>query len=96
MYIGWTVILSALLLGSLLAACGAGAGPEQADPASLDGEALVQERCATCHDLGRVESAGKTAEGWKANVERMVSKGAKLNEAEQEAVIAYLSEAYPE
>lgn len=91
-YIGWTILLSALLLGSLLAACGG--GKEEA-PAALDGQALTQERCTGCHDLGRVESATKAADEWKATVERMVSKGAELNQAEQEAVIAYLAEAYP-
>jgi hypothetical protein len=61
----------------------------------LDGKALVQERCTQCHDLQRVEAAKKTGDEWKANVERMVSLGAKLDEAEQEAAIDYLTEAYP-
>jgi hypothetical protein len=95
-YIGWAVLLSALFLGSLLAACGAGAGGGEEARATLDGPALVQERCTQCHDLGRVESAKKTPEAWRTTVERMVSRGAQLNQAEEEAVIAYLSEAYPE
>jgi hypothetical protein len=31
----------------------------------------------------------------KATVERMVGKGAQLNQAEQEQVIKYLAETYP-
>jgi cytochrome c5 len=64
-------------------------------PATLDGKSLVEERCTQCHDLGRVERAKKTEEEWRATVERMVGKGAQLNEAEQELVIKYLAETYP-
>jgi hypothetical protein len=83
--------LALFLVGSLVVACtqqGDGSG-------SLDGEALTKERCSTCHDLQRVENAKKSPEEWKANVERMVGIGAKLNDAEQMAVIEYLSETYP-
>jgi len=100
----FTMMLLVLLLGSLLAACGraedetAVPTPEQekAAPVTLDGKALVEERCAECHDLGRVERAKKGEEEWKATVERMVSKGAQLSEEEQALVIQYLAEAYPE
>jgi cytochrome c5 len=64
-------------------------------PAALDGKALVESRCTQCHDLGRVKQAKKTGEEWKATVERMVAKGAQLNQAEQEAAIKYLAETYP-
>ena len=70
------------------------ATPAQA-PAALDGGALLKERCTVCHDLGRVESKKKTEAEWKATVERMVGKGAKLNPAEQEAVIKSLAATYP-
>jgi len=65
-----------------------------APAAGLDGAALVQERCTKCHNLARVEAAKKSAEEWKATVERMVSKGAQLDAAEQEAVIKFLAETY--
>jgi hypothetical protein len=92
-----------LLLGSLLAACGGAkektAVPtteqKKATPAALEGKTLLQERCTTCHDLRRVERAKKTEEEWKATVERMVVKGAKLSQVEQEVVIQYLAETYP-
>jgi hypothetical protein len=97
-----TMTLLVLLSGSLLAACGARdetavptAEPGGGTPVTLDGKALLEERCTKCHDLGRVEQAKKTEEEWKANVERMVSKGAELDQAEQELVIQYLAEAYP-
>jgi cytochrome c5 len=65
-------------------------------PAMLDGQSLVEERCTQCHDLGRVEAAKKTEEEWKATVERMVGKGAQLDQTEQELVIKYLTETYPQ
>jgi hypothetical protein len=64
-------------------------------PTTLDGKSLLEERCTVCHDLGRVERAKKTEEEWKTAVERMVGKGAQLNEVEQELVIKYLTETYP-
>ena len=101
----WVVVLTvvALTLTLVLVACG-GAGQEETAPGAggqgevpdaLDGQTLVEERCAKCHDLKRVESATKTREEWTANVERMVSQGAELDEAEQQAVIDYLAETYP-
>jgi cytochrome c5 len=99
----FTVVFLVVLVGSLVAACGVAedesAVPtteqEEAAPAALEGKALLEERCTQCHDLGRVERAGKSEEEWKATVERMVGKGAELNEAEQELVIQYLAEMYP-
>jgi cytochrome c5 len=99
----FTMVLLVVLVGSLLAACGA-AGEEtavpteeqeEAAPAALEGKTLLEERCASCHDLGRVERAKKTEEEWKATVERMVGKGAKLSQEEQGLVIQYLAEMYP-
>jgi cytochrome c-type biogenesis protein CcmH/NrfF len=101
----WVLVLAvlAVILTLILVACGgAGQGETAPDsgeqgqaPAALDGKALTEERCTKCHDLKRVESAKKTREEWKATVERMVNQGAELDEAEQQAVIDYLSETYP-
>jgi len=70
--------------------------PPTEEPATLDGQSLLQERCTVCHDLGRVERSEKTEEEWRATVERMVGKGAQVNQAEQELVIKYLAETYPQ
>jgi cytochrome c2 len=93
MYVLVALALVALLAVSLIAACGKAAEP--AGSGALDGEALAKERCSACHSFDQVENAKKTPEEWKANVERMVAKGAKLNAQEQEAVIEFLSEAHP-
>jgi hypothetical protein len=87
--------LLVVVAGAVLAACGAQEAETGSHEMTLDGKALAEERCSVCHPYARVEAAKKTAEEWKANVERMVAKGAQLDEAEQAAVIEYLSEAYP-
>jgi len=101
----WVLVLTVLgvILTLVLVACGgasqeetaAGAGGQVDATAALDGKALTEESCTACHDLQRVESATKTSEEWKATVERMVDHGAKLDDAEQQAVIDYLAETYP-
>ena len=70
--------------------------PPTEAPATLDGQSLLQDRCTQCHGLGGVERAKKTEEEWKATVEHMVGKGAQLDEAEQELLIKYLAETYPQ
>ena len=93
-------VLLLVVATALLAACGIqqeGTEPETGGgEVALDGKALAEERCSACHPFSQVESAKKSPDGWKANVERMVAKGAVLNAAEQAAVIEFLSEAYPE
>ena len=90
-----------LLFSVVLSACGGGdqepstsTEGETIEEVVLDGESLLQDRCTECHDLKRVESAVKTADEWKTNVERMVSKGATLSSEEQEILVDYLTETY--
>lgn len=57
-----------------------------------NGEMLVQARCGSCHDLGRIESASKTRAEWEATVDRMIDKQAGLlDDAEQHVVVDYLT-----
>ena len=62
---------------------------------ALDGKLLLETRCTECHDLGRVTSASKDAEGWEKTVERMIGKGAELNDDETAILIEYLATTYP-
>jgi hypothetical protein len=59
---------------------------------ALDAEALIRERCTFCHDADRVYKAGLSRAGWEDTIDRMVARGAWLDETEREAVIKYLSE----
>ena len=70
--------------------------PAVTEEPELDGMELLQDRCAVCHTLGRVEAARKSLEGWQATVERMVGHGAVLTAEEQQVLVEYLAETYPE
>ncbi len=60
---------------------------------TLDGAALVTERCSQCHDLMRVERrSGQDLAWWERTVDRMVSKRAGLlDDVERSAVLDHLS-----
>jgi len=84
----------------VLAACGgnqtAPSSDETADPAAIDGAALLQDRCTSCHGLDRTTGEQKTQAEWNDTVTRMVDKGAKLNADEQTALVEYLAATYGE
>lgn len=84
------VVLVGLMVTAMVA-CG-GAAPTEEMVA--DGETLLQERCTECHPLDRVTSASMTRDGWEANVEDMIAKGAQLTDAEKEVLVDYLAETY--
>jgi cytochrome c5 len=67
----------------------------QSAPVTLDGATLVKERCSVCHSLDRIHQAHKTSAEWTTTVTRMVKNGANLNQAEVEAVLQFLAQAYP-
>jgi hypothetical protein len=90
----WGTTLLFLALGLLLAACAGSQEPGAGG--DLDGQALVEERCTVCHNLQTVTGANKSADAWQSTVERMIGNGAKLTDVEKDAVVEYLTEAYPE
>ncbi len=57
----------------------------------LNGEKLVKKRCTACHSLDRLYHANKDKAGWEKTVDRMIRKGVRLNDAERQAVVDYLS-----
>jgi len=59
----------------------------------LDGQALVADRCTTCHGLNKVQRKYPAAD-WQFIVADMVDRGADLKPAEQAAVIKYLATTY--
>ncbi len=56
---------------------------------------LAAERCSACHSTVRIcdRLGSRTPEVWKQTVQRMVSNGAKLTEAEAKTVADYLGTA---
>ncbi len=64
--------------------------PSDVNPSTLDGNALVDERCTSCHTRDRVDEEHMDEAGWTATVDRMIGYGADLDSAERQAVIDYL------
>jgi hypothetical protein len=80
------IFLSLVVLTAVaLTACGG----------SSDGEALLESRCDDCHGLDRITDASKSRDEWEVTVDRMVTRGAVLDDAERETLIEYLTETYP-
>ncbi|MGD1995736.1 MAG: hypothetical protein PVH62_03075 [Anaerolineae bacterium] len=92
----WIALAALMVTVGLLGACSAPVEEEATtEPAPTDGgAALLQERCTVCHPLDRVTRAQKTREEWERTVDRMVGRGAELNEEEQSILIEYLTETY--
>lgn len=60
------------------------------EPASA-GEQLVEARCDRCHGLDVVFGESRTSEEWAAEVDTMIGRGARLDDAERQVVIDYLA-----
>lgn len=98
------VTLFLLILTLIISACTPNTLPSDSDTSSsaaapsdnaaVDGKALTETRCTQCHGLDKISSQAKSMENWTATVDRMIGKGAKLNDAEKAAVISYLAETY--
>jgi cytochrome c5 len=62
------------------------------EPAALSGAKLLNERCTVCHTLDWVETAMATKDrsAWEVTVDRMIGKGAVLDETEKETLLNHL------
>ena len=78
------VVASGLIVLLVVGACGR-------TPSAED---LIEEQCTTCHTLAPIEATQKTQQEWGATVQRMIKKGARLNDREAQIVIDYLSRTY--
>ena len=63
-------------------------------PTAIDGAALLQDRCASCHGLSRITEEDGTREEWDQVVRDMVSKGARLSADEITVLVDYLAATY--
>ena len=68
--------------------------PAAVAPTALGGKELLEARCSACHDIGKVTNERGTAEQWAWIVNGMISRGAKLNDAEKDVLISYLAKTY--
>jgi len=90
-----SIVLTALLIGTFLAACGTSSSSGTGSTGGgTDGLSLMQSRCSVCHSTDRITSAHKSAADWKITVDRMISHGAQLNTTEEQTLIDYLAANY--
>lgn len=82
----WTPLAAGLILVVFLAMFSFSA-PGFSAP---NGKAVMENRCGDCHGLEKVTNASKDSAAWQTTVNRMISKGAKLNAEEKAALIDYL------
>jgi hypothetical protein len=91
----WYVLLALVMVVVVigLGACAGGdeSGETMADEV-VEGEALLQGSCTTCHNLDRVTSKQYTAEQWEQSVDRMISKGAQVSD--KVMLVEYLTMTY--
>jgi hypothetical protein len=53
---------------------------------------VVSHECQACHDLGMVvAAAGMSREGWSATIDEMISYGMRVEPADREKILDYLS-----
>ena len=63
-----------------------------AEPSPLaEGRTLFESKCATCHSLERSLAVQADRAGWENTIKRMIGKGAKLDKAQVEPILGYLS-----
>jgi hypothetical protein len=85
------MIVSLILLAAFVGlAMSEQAGPCGDKCSNGPAETLIKERCTVCHNTDRIYAAKHDEAGWTATVDKMIGKGAKLNVAERQAVIATL------
>jgi len=65
-----------------------------AGASTIDGAALLDERCSVCHSPDKAKNQTNTSEGWAAIVTEMVGKGAELTAEEQAVLVEYLAQNY--
>jgi len=59
--------------------------------ANLNGRALLESRCTSCHEVKTVIAMKKTRRQWHGVIVDMRRTGAKVSDAEAAAIVNYLS-----
>lgn len=80
-------------LSMIMAACSP-ATFSAAQGSSVDGKALMEAKCSTCHSADRVKNENMTQSEWSNVVLRMVGHGLEVSDVEKEIIITYLADTY--
>ncbi len=82
-----SIILVSILLIILLTGCSNGNEEEK----KVSGKELVESRCTTCHSIELVKEASFDRKGWDSTIDKMIGRGARLDDKERKKVLDYLS-----
>jgi hypothetical protein len=88
---GFTRSLGLAVLACLLASPALGASPNDLLP-EAPAKAVIERACTTCHQAPQIVAKPHTGEEWDSIVGRMVDRGARASDDEQDQIIAYLTE----
>jgi hypothetical protein len=55
------------------------------------GKQIIEEKCSSCHDAGRIAGQKKTKSDWQDTVGRMMDKGAGLSSDDYDKLVDYLA-----
>ena len=66
-------------------------GELELDSMMVDGNAVIDAKCTTCHTRERVDAAEKDRMGWEETVDRMIGKGIDMSDEERTAVLDFLA-----
>ena len=84
-----------VLSAAVVTGCSGGSsGSTGSQTGAANGETLVNEKCARCHSLDRIQGARKSAAEWEATVSRMQGNGLRVTDAEKTAIVDYLAATY--
>jgi cytochrome c5 len=70
----------------------AGAFGASQDDGAMRGERLVNTSCLACHDLRKIQTQALDGPAWKAVVDSMIEKGAKVEQDEVPLLVSYLED----
>jgi hypothetical protein len=59
---------------------------------SARAEKVMNMSCLACHDLRKIQTQAKDAEGWTSVVNSMIEKGAKVEKADIPMLVGYLED----
>jgi cytochrome c5 len=81
---------STLIAAAALTLCATAATGAEPSPLS-EGRTIFESKCVACHTLERSLAVQADRAGWESTIKRMIAKGAKLDKAQVEPILGYLS-----
>jgi competence ComEA-like helix-hairpin-helix protein len=83
----WVMVVLPILAGVVVI----GSASPQDELPDGKGKDVMQRMCQQCHGLDQVTNGKRTKKSWMNVVDDMVTRGAEGSDADQSAVVSYLS-----